>query len=117
MKSCEHGSILDCLNCTFPDCISDNPPSITVDEYLQLSLDDARAQYEQLQGLMSRDLRSWCAEKGVYPRVKADVAILERARVGCYKGKKLEKALYKVRNRDKYLQQKKRNRQRKKINT
>lgn len=114
MKSCEHGSIFECLQCEFSDCISDNPPSLEVDEFLLTSQDEIRAQEERMQGLMSRDLRAWCAQKGVYPRVKEDIAILERARVGCYEGKKLEKALYKVRNRDKYLQQKKRNRRRRK---
>jgi hypothetical protein len=67
-----------------------------------------------IEELMSADLRRFCEEKRVQPRVKADIEILERAMSEGFQGRKLEKALYKVRHRDKVRLSKKRNRQRKK---
>lgn len=117
-----------CLECEYPDCVSDSPPTANVDEFLQLHLDEYElepseivvnvAPTEPQKGLyesMRADLRAWCDEHRVKPRVPADIAILDRAMRENFQGKKLEKALYKVRHRDEYRAQKARNYARKKL--
>lgn len=58
---------------------------------------------------------NWVKAKNVFPDCESDVQILYRAYAGNFEGKKLEKALYKVRHRKEYLAQKKRWRDRRKI--
>lgn len=115
----------DCLRCIHADCIEDTPPEVDLDEYMQFGLDwyEVRGQEVEVQrvtvepvdGLeeaIEADLRAWCERKRVKPRTWSDVAILRRAMVGNFSGKKLEKALYKVRHREKYLESKARTRAR-----
>lgn len=56
--------------------------------------------------------RRWCANHGVEPKTERDVKILLRAMEGGFKGRKLSKALYKVRHPEKYAEQKRRWKQR-----
>lgn len=117
----------ECLSCPLPDCLRDDFPIVDLDEYMQFERDCYEVQgrpkaikptpaVEPEKGLyeaMRADLRQFCDQHGVKPRIAADVEILARAMDGGYTGKKLEKALYKVRHREKYLDGKKRNRARK----
>lgn len=118
IKSCSY----DCFNCVYSDCVSDNPPDVDLDEYMQFGIDVNRklisaldeatvtptVEEEGLNELISADLAAFCIEKGIKPRTASDVAILRRCMEEGYKGKKLEKAIYKVRHRDELRLQKKR---------
>lgn len=118
----------DCLHCKEPDCTAENAPIVEVDKYLQFGLDaglvhpaeiftpDKQIVYSDSSVLMGQpeDFLSWLQARDVYPRTSGDVAILRRAYEGGFTGKKLEKALYKVRHREKYLKSKRANRRRKK---
>lgn len=130
----------DCLCCPEIDCISDNPPIVDLDVYLQFSLDirfkgiktvifkslDVPEEIKNMEipiiekeiGLFEsqdEEFRNWCESHNVVPRVRADVEILKRAIEQGFQGKKLEKAIYKVRHRELYLLQKKRYRKRRKL--
>lgn len=113
----------DCLECPEPDCNCPDCPVVDLDEYMQFGLDDiinrepacfflgsvpGSGSVPGLSSSLEPELSEWCASHGVVPRVDADVGILRRAMNGGFTGKKLEKALYKVRHRDKYLASKKR---------
>lgn len=118
MNSCNH----DCINCVYDDCISDSPPIVDLDEYMQFEIDayskllaDLKNAYveptrkeEGIEERISGDLAAFCRQKGIEPRTQSDIAILERCMSEGYTGKKLEKALYKVRHRDEIRLQKKR---------
>lgn len=125
MKSSNHDVMkcsMNCLHCEHSDCINETPPVVDLDDYLSLhfyrqnelysALDSATVppadEQCNLNELISDDLRAYCAQKGIEPCTKADIAILERCMSGEYSGKKLEKALYKVRHRDKVRLSKKR---------
>ena len=112
----------NCLECRYEDCIVENP-GLDVEQFLDYIRWDGEyvgAQVdipplvivpdeniiELIQG--DKELYSWCESKGVMPRVKADVAILRRAYKQGLQGKKLEKAIYKVRHREEYLAEKRR---------
>lgn len=114
----------NCFQCAYEDCISENPPLVEIDEYLQLERDEYEVDInvkevevvpeDGIELLMSDELKAFCNAKCVAPRIKADVEILKRAQEGDFKGKKLEKAIYKVRHREKVQASKKRSRLRKK---
>lgn len=113
----------NCFHCKYDDCLSDNPPIDSVDEFMQFSLDsenrnaffflDPAKIDMNLPGVIRFDFKEWCKSHNVVPVVKADYEILMRAAVGGFKGRKLQKALYKVRHRDAYLAEKRRYKQRK----
>lgn len=117
----------DCFNCKEPDCTSSDAPLVDLDEYMQFGLDaglrhpaeiftpDKQVVYSDSSVLMGQpdDFLAWLQARDVYPRTPGDVGILRRAYEGGFTGKKLEKALYKVRHREKYMQSKRENKRRK----
>lgn len=120
----------DCLRCKYPDCISEECPFENLDEYMQFHLDrylkfpfvafclenpwdsyEPVVKVEPVPGIVESlepELLEWCENHNVMPRVEADVNTLRKAMNGNYRGKKLEKAIYKVRHRENYLASKRR---------
>lgn len=121
--------IYRCNECPYDDCIAASVPLEDTDVYMQFHLDETAKSPswlftidEQLRnnptikpvrGLLDAqepEFAQWCRAHNVRPSVPADIAILRRAYDLGFSGKKLEKALYKVRHREQFLEQKRRSR-------
>lgn len=113
---------MNCLECQEEDCIEE-APMIDVEQFIhyvrwdnqfigvKVKIEPVHVDIDMdAMGLLEEDeeLYFWCDSKGVMPRTKGDVAILRRAYEQGFQGKKLEKAIYKVRHREEYLAQKRR---------
>lgn len=122
-----------CLDCPFADCVSKFPPEVDLDDFLQFQLDEQVRKTPafffvptvsgccsgadlNLPGAKIDAFTAWCNEHDVVPKVEADYAILRRAMIYGFTGRKLQKALYKVRHRDVFLEGKKRYKARKRSN-
>lgn len=128
----------NCLRCCLSDCLASDFPLVDLDEYIELyrvgsalifkyvdlsyielpeymPKERVITAVKDIESMMTDDFKDWCSEKNIHPIDERDFSILIRAFQEGFEGKKLEKALYKVRHRDKYLEQKRRYRMRCKV--